>query len=91
MAHIVSNRDKIIKRLRRIKGQVEGVERLIEGEQDCFKVLQSLAACRGALNGLFAELTQEHLMNHVVSNSVKPTKQDKAALELAEIIKTYWK
>ena len=91
MAHIATNKPKIINRLKRIKGQIEGIERLVDNEGECIKTLQTLAACRGAINGLFSELAQEHLAHHVVSNPTKPTKRYKAAIELAEIIKTYWK
>jgi len=91
MAHLEANKKKIVNRLKRIKGQVEGIERLIEKDEDCIKTLQTLAACRGAINGLFSDLTQDHLIHHVVTNASKPNKRDQAALELAEIIKTYWK
>lgn len=91
MAHIATNTKKILNRLKRIKGQIEGIERSVTNDEDCFRTLQSLAACRGAINGLFSELAQEHLIHHVVVNAASPTKRDQAALDLAEIIKTYWK
>ncbi len=91
MAHIASNKKKVVNRLKRIKGQIEGLERLVAGDGDCIKTLQSLAACRGAIGGLFSDLVQEHVLHHVVSNVVKPSKRDQAALELAEIIKSYWR
>jgi len=91
MAHISANRKKIINRLKRIKGQIEGIERLVEDDGECFKTLQSIAACRGAINGLFSELAQEHILHHIVSDPKRPTKNDRAALDLADIIKSYWK
>jgi FrmR/RcnR family transcriptional regulator, repressor of frmRAB operon len=53
MAHISSDPDKkILARVRRIRGQIEGIERAIEEGTDCYAVLQQTAAVRGALNGL---------------------------------------
>jgi DNA-binding FrmR family transcriptional regulator len=40
----------LIKRLRRIEGQVRGVARMIEDDRDCREVLQQLAAIRAAVN-----------------------------------------
>jgi DNA-binding FrmR family transcriptional regulator len=39
-------------RLRRIEGQIRGIEAMIDGERDCQEVLQQLAAVRAALRGL---------------------------------------
>lgn len=92
MAHIVKEKTKIMKRIKKIRGQLDAVERSFEKEENCFSILQTLAACRGAMNGLMAELTEDHIYNHVMKNPGKPTSlQDKAALELVELLKTYWK
>ncbi len=92
MAHIHQNKKKIITRIRRIKGQLEAVERALEEDKDCYSILQTLAACRGGLNGLTGELIEEHVKNHVMVSPLDPkTSQDEAAIELVNLIKTYWK
>ena len=58
MSHITKNKTKTLSRVRRIKGQVEAIERALEGEGECEEVLQLVASCRGALNGLMAELIE---------------------------------
>jgi DNA-binding FrmR family transcriptional regulator len=90
MAHLSEN-GKALARIKRIRGQLEAVERAIENDSDCFKTLQTLAACKGAINGLFSDLTIEHILNHAVENSRKPNDREKAALDVAELIKKYWK
>lgn len=90
MAHI-SNNKKLLSRINKIRGQIDAVERLIQAESDCYKVLQTVAACRGAMNGLFSELVQEHISEHIVKNMKATKKEDQAALELIDLLKSYWK
>jgi len=59
--HLSKDNDKLIKRVRRLKGQLEGVERMLGEEADCYEILQRVAACRGAFNGLTRELIHEHI------------------------------
>ena len=49
MAHTTRNKKKLLGRVRRIKGQVEAVERALESEADCASVLQLIASTRGAI------------------------------------------
>lgn len=65
MTHVSRDRDALLKRTRRLRGQLEAVERAIEHGADCGAVLQQLAAVRGAANGLMAEVLEEHLREHV--------------------------
>ncbi len=91
MSHVFEDK-KIISRIRRIKGQLEAVERSLQEGKDCFAVLQTLSACRGAMNGLMGELIEGHVKEHVMQKPDAPqSDQDKAALELVTLLKTYWK
>jgi DNA-binding FrmR family transcriptional regulator len=85
MAHI-SDRGgkKLLARVRRIRGQIEGIERAIAETDDCYAVLQQTAAARGALNGLMAELIDGHIRHHVL----RQAKGDRAANELMEIVRS---
>jgi FrmR/RcnR family transcriptional regulator, repressor of frmRAB operon len=53
--------------VRRIRGQMEGIERAIQKGNDCYAVWQQTAAERGALGGLMAELIDGHIRHHVHS------------------------
>ena len=81
MSHVTNDR-KLLSRIRRIKGQIEGLERAILEGEDCYKVLQQTAAARGALNGLVAELIESHLRFHTLSKR----SQSKSTPELGEIM-----
>jgi len=48
MAHTTKDQSELLSRVRRIRGQVEAIERALDGEHECSSVLQLMAACRGA-------------------------------------------
>jgi DNA-binding FrmR family transcriptional regulator len=92
MAHTARDKEKLLVRVRRIRGQVEAVERALREEQECGDLLQLVAACRGALNGLMAELVEGHIWFHVLDPSLsKDSPQAAAAEELIDIVKAYLK
>ncbi len=92
MGHIRENEKKIITRIRKIKGQLDAVEKGISSGKDCSSILQTLSACRGAMNGLMGELIEDHIKEHIMQDSNHPvTEQDKSSVELVKILKSYWK
>jgi DNA-binding FrmR family transcriptional regulator len=92
MAHIHGNHDRLVARIRRIKGQVAAIEKDIEANGDCNRVLQTIAACRGALNGLMAEVIEGHVRYHVIDPKRKPSaEQLDAAEQLLDVVNAYLK
>lgn len=92
MAHTAKDREKLLIRVRRIRGQVEAIERVLGEEHECADVLQLVAACRGALNGLMAELVEGHIRFHVLDpNRGKDSPEAVAAEELIDIVRAYLK
>jgi DNA-binding FrmR family transcriptional regulator len=61
MPHTPAEKKKALTRVRRLRGQMEALERALEVGADCGPVLQQLAAIRGAVNGLMAEVLESHL------------------------------
>lgn len=90
MAHTIEGKDKLIARIRRIRGQVNAIEEALASEHDCSAILQTVASCRGALNGLMAELIEGHVREHVVPKK-KTSSEAQAAEALIEVINTYLK
>jgi DNA-binding FrmR family transcriptional regulator len=92
MAHTIREKEKLVLRIRRIRGQIEALERALNDETECSDVLQLITAARGALNGLMAELVEDHVRFHVLDPKQKPTsEQALAADELVDIIRSYLK
>jgi DNA-binding FrmR family transcriptional regulator len=90
MSHTIISKPKLLARVRRIRGQVEAVERALEAEVGCADVLMLVASVRGAINGLTAELMEEHIRHHVV-DPAHETDPDRArgATELIDVVRTY--
>jgi DNA-binding FrmR family transcriptional regulator len=92
MAHTIRDKTKLLNRVRRIRGQLDALERALGEEAECNEVLQQIAACRGAMNGLMAEVLEGHVRFHVVDPDRKPTSaQAKAAQELIDVVRAYLK
>ena len=92
MAHTSNDKKKLLARVRRIRGQIEAIERAIEEEQECSNVLLTVAACRGAMNSLMAEILEGHIRHHVLdADGGTPRKQVEAAEEVIELVRRYLK
>jgi DNA-binding FrmR family transcriptional regulator len=92
MSHVIKEKSKLLARIRRIKGQVEAVERALEAEIGCADVLQLVASVRGAVNGLTIELVEDHIRHHVVDPDREPdADRARGAAELIEVVRTYLK
>lgn len=89
MSHTVRDKAKLLARVRRLKGQMEAVERAVEAEIGCADVLQLVASIRGAVNGLTLELMEHHVRTHIVSPDEATGSPAEGAEELIEVLRTY--
>ena len=91
MAHAVHGKQKLLARVRRIQGQAAAVERLLEeDEHDCTRILQTIAAARGAMNGLMVEVIEEFIREHVIDPTRQVgDKQSAATEELVDVLRSY--
>lgn len=90
MSHLNQHKSKLISRLRRIKGQVKGVERALEAEAECGEVLRQIASIRGAITGLTNEVLEEHIRRHII-DAPTAAEREKSASEVIQILKSYIK
>lgn len=86
MGHTIQHKKRILNRVRRIRGQIEAVERALVEERGCAEVMLTLAAGRGAIHALMVELLEEHLHTHVVDPDAR-TKRHAAADEVAKVFR----
>lgn len=92
MAHVIQNKRKLLARISRIRGQINGIEKALNEEREYGEVLLTLAACRGAMNALMAEILEGHIRLHLLQrDSQKDPSKALAAEELIEVIKRYLK
>jgi FrmR/RcnR family transcriptional regulator, repressor of frmRAB operon len=89
-AHALREQAKLINRVRRLRGQVDAVERALEANASCSEIIQRITAARGAIDGLMAELLEEHVREYLLPE--KPMAEEArqhAAEELIAIIHSY--
>ena len=92
MAHTIREKTKLLNRVRRVRGQIEALERALEEEKGCADVLHLVVAVRGALNSLMAEIIEDHIRMHVVDPSrERDRSRARGAEELIEVVQAYLK
>ncbi len=90
MTHTVRDKQKLLARVRRIRGQIEAVERALDEEAGCETVMHLIAAVRGATGGLMAEVVEDHVRTHLVDSGRHPgALNHEAADQLIDAVRTY--
>src|SRR5262245_43327992 len=90
MEHTVRDRTNLLKLARRIRGQLDAVDRSLENDGNPFGILQTVAASRGALNSLMVEIIEGHVRLHLLDPAQAPTgEQREAAEELIDIVRAF--
>jgi DNA-binding FrmR family transcriptional regulator len=86
MSHTSREKLDLVNRTKKVIGQLEAVLRALNEDEPCAEVLQRLAAGKGAINSLMAELMEDHIRNHMPRNSKS---SEEAAEDLIGIMRTY--
>lgn len=92
MKHTLHEKTKLQQRVRRLRGQVEAIERALEADTDCAEVMQLVVSVRGAASGLMAELVEDHIRLHVSDPTRDRDRQRaKGAKHLIDVVHAYLK
>jgi len=92
MTHTIREKQKLLARVRRIRGQVEAIERALDEESGCERVMHLIAGVRGAMAGLMAEVVEDHVRTHLVDVEKHPhALNTEAADQLLDVVRTYLK
>ncbi|HEY2524598.1 MAG TPA: metal/formaldehyde-sensitive transcriptional repressor [Candidatus Binataceae bacterium] len=92
MGHTIREKNKLLARVRRVRGQIEAVERALEDEKGCTDVLHLVVAARGAMNSLMAEIIADHVRMHVVDPTrERGSARAQGAQELIDVVQAYLK
>ena len=89
MSHTTRKKKKLMLRVARIRGQVEALARALGGEAECGEVLGLIASARGAMNGLMAEVVEDHIRDHVFLGARATSDERAAAADLVKIVRSY--
>jgi DNA-binding FrmR family transcriptional regulator len=82
---------KLIARIRRIRGQVDAIERSLTKKEHCADVLMLLANVRGGINSLMAEVLEDHIRLHMLSPEKRATDATELAEDLIDLVRAYLK
>ena len=80
------SREQVLRRLARMEGQVRGVARMIEREDDCVDVLQPTAALRAAVDSVTMLLMEDHVQG-CVSSAAMGADADAVTTEVMEVVR----
>ena len=82
---------KLVARIKRIKGQVEAIERSLVAKSDCADILMLLANVRGGINGLMAEVLEDHIRLHIATSDKNPQQMAELSEDLIDLVRAYLK
>ena len=90
MSHNEREAIKMLQRVRKLRGQLDAVERSLSGDQDCGDQLMLLAAVRGGVNSLMAEVLETHIRFHLLDGA-KEQIAPELAEDLIDLVRAYLK
>ncbi|GGI16863.1 metal/formaldehyde-sensitive transcriptional repressor [Oxalicibacterium faecigallinarum] len=90
MAHTMGDK-KLLARVRRMKGQVQAVEKALESGAECGDILQQIAAIRGAANGLMNQVLESHIREHLGAEHVSADTRQADLEQVVGVLRSYLK
>jgi DNA-binding FrmR family transcriptional regulator len=92
MTHTIKEKKKLLARVSRIRGQVEAIERALNEEAGCERIMHMIAGIRGGVAGLMAEVVEDHIRTHLVDPKKSPGALNaEAADQLIDVVHSYMK
>jgi DNA-binding FrmR family transcriptional regulator len=91
MSHLNREQTKLVARIKRIRGQVDSIERSLTSGEDCADILMLLANVRGGINSLMAEVLEDHIRLHLLSSERSSTPPQELAEDMIELVRAYLK
>jgi DNA-binding FrmR family transcriptional regulator len=91
MDHLEKEKKKLVARIKRIRGQVDSIERSLSTNDNCADVLMLLATVRGGINSLMAEVLEDHIRLHLLSPERPTAEPQELAEDLIDLVRAYLK
>lgn len=89
MPHSPEEKKRALVRVRRIRGQLDSLERALLEGAECAPVLQQLAAVRGAINGLMASVLESHLREEFTQLGEASDTPQKSIDDVVSLVRSY--
>ncbi len=87
----MNEKRKLLARVKRIRGQVDAIERSLTQEDDCADILMLLANIRGGVNSLMAEVLEDHIRLHIMNPEKGTAPTQEIAEDLIDLVRAYLK
>jgi DNA-binding FrmR family transcriptional regulator len=91
MSHLEKEKQKLVARIKRIRGQVDSIERSLSTGDDCADILMLLANVRGGINSLMAEVLEDHIRLHMMNPDKGQIASQEIAEDLIDLVRAYLK
>lgn len=85
-----NNKEDLIKRLKRIEGQVKGIQKMIDDERYCIDILVQISAVKAAIDKVGKIILENHIKG-CVTESIKNESQDESDQLIEELMKNIYK
>ncbi len=83
-----ASKEDILKRLRRIEGQIKGIQRMIEDDKNCEDILTQIAAVRAAINKVGGLILEKHSLT-CIENAASADDKNQALSDLAKTMQRF--
>jgi DNA-binding FrmR family transcriptional regulator len=88
---MAKEKQKLLFRIKRIRGQFAAVERALTAGDECADILMLLAAIRGGVNGLMAEILEDHIRLHMMNPEREMDSPEELGEDLIGLVRAYLK
>ncbi|MFZ0480316.1 MAG: metal/formaldehyde-sensitive transcriptional repressor [Terriglobales bacterium] len=88
---ISNEKQKLLSRIKRMSGQIDAVERSVTGGDECADILMLLAAIRGGVNSLMAEILEDHIRLHITHRNREIESPEELTEDLIALVRAYLK
>lgn len=88
---ISKEKQKLLSRIKRMNGQISAVERAVTAGDECADILMLLAAIRGGVNSLMAEILEDHIRLHITHPNSGPDSPEELTEDLISLVRAYLK
>ncbi|MFJ6414501.1 metal-sensing transcriptional repressor [Terribacillus saccharophilus] len=85
-----NDKEKLLNRLKRIEGQVRGIQKMVEDDRYCVDILTQISAINAAIKRVGLQLLENHT-HHCVSDAIKDGDGQEAIRELMDVFERFTK
>ena len=91
LPEVSKEKQKLLSRIRRLAGQIDAVERSVTDGDECADILMLLAAIRGGVNSLMAEILEDHIRLHITHPNRRKESPEELTEDLISLVRAYLK